>query len=46
MTQDFADNLPRLIANRLLFAGLSIVLVLVTIVIYEAKRRGKLTWKK
>jgi hypothetical protein len=46
MTQDFADNLPRLIANRLLFAGLSIVLVLVTIVIYEAKRRGKLTCKK
>ncbi|MDE7184166.1 MAG: hypothetical protein K2O40_06770 [Lachnospiraceae bacterium] len=45
-TQDFADNLPRLFANRLLFAGVSVVIVLVTIVIYEAKRRGKLTWKK
>ena len=40
--QDFADNLTRLAANRLLFAGVSILLVLVTIVIYEAKRKGKL----
>lgn len=40
--QDFADNFTRLAANRLLFAGVSILLVLVTIVIYEAKRKGKL----
>ena len=45
-TQDFLDNFPRLIANRLLFVGLSITLVLVTIIIYEAKRKGKFTWKK
>lgn len=40
--QDFADNFTRLAANRLLFAGVSILFVFVTIVIYEAKRKGKL----
>ena len=40
--QDFADNFTRLAANRLLFAGVSILFVFVTIIIYEAKRKGKL----
>ncbi|MDE5818159.1 MAG: hypothetical protein K2I07_02415 [Lachnospiraceae bacterium] len=41
-TQDFIDNFPRLITNRLLFAGLSILLVIVTIVIFEANRKGQI----
>lgn len=45
-TQDYIDHFPQLIANRLLFTGLSIALVLGTILIYEAKRKGKFLWKK
>lgn len=39
-TQDYIDNFRRLTANRLLFAGLSMFLIAVTIVVYEAKRKG------
>lgn len=45
-TQDYIDHFPQLIANRLLFTGLSIALVFGTILIYEAKRKGKFLWKK
>lgn len=45
-TQDYIDHFPQLIVNRLLFTGLSIVLVFGTIFIYEAKRKGKFLWKK
>lgn len=41
-TQDFIDNFLHLLVNRLLFAGLSVVLVIAAIAIYEAKRKGKL----
>lgn len=41
-TQDYIDNFQRLAANRLLFAGLSVLLVAITIVIYETGRKGKL----
>lgn len=41
-TQDYIDNFQRLVTNRLLFAGLSVLLVAVTIIIYEAGRKGKL----
>lgn len=41
-TQDFIDNFQNLLANRLFFAGLSVVLVAITAVIYEEKRKGKL----
>lgn len=44
-TQDYLDNFSRLTANRLLFAGISILLIAVTIVIYEAKRKGLLKGK-
>lgn len=39
-TQDYIDNFSRLTANRLLFAGSSMLLIAVTIVVYEAKRKG------
>ncbi len=41
-TQDFIDNFNNLVENRLLFVGLSIFIVAITIVIYETKRKGKL----
>lgn len=41
-TQDYIDNFQRLVMNRLMFAGLALILVLITIVIYEANRKGKL----
>lgn len=41
-TQDYIDNFSRLTANRLLFAGSSMLLIAVAIVVYEAKRKGKL----
>lgn len=44
-TGDYADNFGRLLANRLLFAGLSVLLVGVTAAIYEAGRKGKLHGK-
>lgn len=40
-TQDFIDNFSDLLANRLLFAGLSVILVIVTAIVFEAKRKGK-----
>ena len=40
-TQDFIDNFSNLRANRLLFAGLSVILVIGTVIIFEAKRKGK-----
>ncbi len=41
-TQDFIDNFRGLLVNRLLFAGLSVAVVIAAIFIYEAKRRGRL----
>lgn len=41
-TRDYMDNFSRLAANRILLAGLSLVLIVVTIMAYEAKRKGKL----
>ncbi len=40
-TQDYLDHFQNLVQNRLLIAGISLVLVLFTILIYEAKRKGK-----
>ncbi len=40
-TQDFIDNFSNLLANRLLFAGLSVILVIGTAIVFEAKRKGK-----
>ncbi len=40
--QVFIDSLENLMANRLMFAGIALCLVLATAVIYEQKRRGKL----
>lgn len=40
-TQDYMDHFNRLAANRLLFAGLSILLIAVTVLIYDLKRKGK-----
>lgn len=41
-TQDFVNHFGDLIANRALMAGVAILLIFITVVIYEAKRRGKL----
>lgn len=40
-TQDYLDHFQALVQNRLLFAGISILLLLLTILLYEAKRKGK-----
>lgn len=40
-TQDYLDHFQNLMQNRLLMAGLSLLLVIFTILIYEAKRKGK-----
>lgn len=40
-TQDYLDHFQNLMQNRLLMAGLSLLLVILTILIYEAKRKGK-----
>lgn len=40
-TQDYLDHFRDLIQNRLLIVGMSLVLVLLTILIYETKRGGK-----
>lgn len=45
-TQDFIDHFSDLLANRLLFAGLSLSLVVVTAIVFEAKRKGKLNGNK
>jgi len=40
-TQDFIDNFSNLLANRLLFVGVSVILVIGTAIVFEAKRKGK-----
>lgn len=40
-TQIFLDEFHTLIANRLMIAGTALLLVAVTVIIYEQKRRGK-----
>lgn len=40
-TEDYLDHFQDLLQNRFLIVGISLVLVLLTILIYEAKRRGK-----
>lgn len=40
--QDYIDNAGRLAANRLVFAGMSVLLLIVTIIIYSVKRKGRL----
>ena len=42
LTQVFIENFSNLVANRLLFTGFALLLVVVTVLIYERKRRGKL----
>lgn len=37
----YLDHFQNLVQNRLLIAGISLVLILLTILIYEAKRKGK-----
>ena len=41
-TQDYLDHFQDLLQNRLLFTGISILLLCLTILLYEAKRKGKL----
>lgn len=41
-TQVYMDGFERLAANRLLFAGIALLLIAATVVIYEQKRRGKI----
>lgn len=40
-TEDYLDHFQDLLQNRFLIVGISLVLVFLTILIYEAKRRGK-----
>lgn len=40
-TQDYLDHFQNLVQNRLLIAGIALVLIILTILIYEAKRKGK-----
>lgn len=44
-TQDYLDNFRRLVTNRLLFAVLSILFIAITVIIYEARRRGSINEK-
>ena len=39
-TQDYLDNFQNLMQNRLLMAGISLLLAVFTILVYEAKRKG------
>lgn len=41
-TQDFIDHFDALLANRLLFAGISLLLVAAAAAIFNAKRKGQL----
>lgn len=41
-TQAFIDGFDTLVANRLIFAGIALILIFATAIIYEQKRRGKL----
>lgn len=43
-TQIFIDNFNTLVANRLLCAGVALILVWITVIIYEQKRRGENQW--
>lgn len=40
-TQDYLENFQNLVQNRLLFVGISLLLVMFTILIYKEKREGK-----
>ena len=40
-TQDYLEHFGNLVQNRLLMAGIALALILLTILIYEAKRKGK-----
>lgn len=40
-TQKFVDNFKILAANRLMIAGVALLLVIATVIVYEQKRRGK-----
>ena len=40
-TQDYLDHFQNLVQNRLLMVGISLALIILTILIYEAKRKGK-----
>lgn len=42
-TQIFLDEFNTLAANRLIMAGVALLLVIVTVIIYEQKRRGELS---
>ncbi len=44
-TQDYLDHFQDLLQNRLLMAGVSLLLAILTILLYEAKRKGKLGGK-
>lgn len=41
-TQIFIDNFNTLVTNRVLYAGAALILVFITVIIYEQKRRGKI----
>ena len=38
-TQEFIDGFPMLVANRLLFTGIALILVFAAVIIYEQRRR-------
>jgi len=40
-TQDYLDHFSNLVQNRLLFVGISLVLVALAVFLYGAKRRGR-----
>ena len=40
-TQDYLENFQNLVQNRLLFVGISLLLVMFTILVYKEKREGK-----
>lgn len=40
-TQKFLDNFKILAANRLMVAGVALLLIIATVMVYEQKRRGK-----
>lgn len=40
-TQDYLENFQDLVQNRLLFVGISLLLVMFTILVYKEKRKGK-----
>lgn len=40
-TQKYIDNFKILFANRLIIAGMALLLIIATVIVYEQKRRGK-----